>query len=67
MWKVEEGESVVDWGVLGVEVMGKSSWRQERRNGMRNCGRADQEAGGNDWTVKKNESNNKKNIKSSIM
>jgi hypothetical protein len=43
VWKVEEGESVVDWGVLGVEVMGKSSWRQERRNGMRNCGRADRE------------------------
>jgi hypothetical protein len=29
-----------------------SSWRLERKNGMRNCQRAGKE-GDNDWTVKK--------------
>jgi hypothetical protein len=40
------GRSVVVWG--GVT----SSWRQGRRNGMRNCRRVDWD-GNSDWTVKK--------------
>jgi hypothetical protein len=36
---------------VGRPVSGvTSSWRQERRNGMRNCEREDQN-GGNDWIV----------------
>jgi hypothetical protein len=32
--------------------MGRSSWRWEKRNEMRNCWRADRE-GDNDWIEKK--------------
>jgi hypothetical protein len=37
--------------VVGCEGAGTSSWRRGRRNGMRNCGRAEQE-GDNDWIIK---------------
>jgi hypothetical protein len=37
--------------------VGTSSWRQERRNRVRNCQRTEQERD-NDWTVKKFKDNN---------
>jgi hypothetical protein len=43
--------------MLGV---GTSSGRQGRRDGIKNCWRAEQE-GDNDWTVKKIKDNNKNN------
>jgi hypothetical protein len=37
-------------------VGGTTSWREGRRNELKNCGRVYQE-GDNDWTVKKNKGN----------
>jgi len=47
----EDWQSGVEWGE-GVNLFGvvvTSSWRQGRRNGMRNCGRVDMD--GDDCTV----------------
>jgi hypothetical protein len=41
-------------------VVGTSSWRQGKRNGMKNCWRVDLE-GDNDWTTKKIKDNLKTN------